>query len=491
MRRYIGLVLGLALYACDKTSETDGGSADASNNTGGDDNDSGQSAAEAGNCCTERMGSSGCSIAAIQTCVCTADDGCCSGDPGWDNLCVDLVADCAGYEATCSNAGGTTGGGGGGASSNDPVSGCSVPATLDDTVSDFMQANNIPGLSAGFVASNGLIWSKGYGYADVDASRLISADTVFALMSISKVFTAVGVMQLVEKGELNLDTNVNDIIDFSVVHPVFPSSAMTTRQLLSHVSGLEGDDYGVLQLNIKTDDADVEPLDQMLAGLLDPASTADDARHGFDRYSNGANYNPDNAPGSAHVYSSIGISLAGYVAQSIAGEGFDQLTQKSIFDALGMTNTSWRLAPYEGKWDQVATMYSTCSGSCVATDAFTFADYPAGSIRSSVSDLARFLAALINNGTFDGQTILSSATVAQMREVPFPDASSSRAVGWYYSGPQGNRLGHGGDDTGASTEMHYDLDTGRGVIMLMNVTRNANTDELLNAFFDAVNANCN
>jgi CubicO group peptidase (beta-lactamase class C family) len=358
---------------------------------------------------------------------------------------------------------------------------CQVSADLDSFISDRMTQTRIPGLAAGLVSAKGLVWSKGYGYADVAAVRGVTKDTIFALMSISKVVSAVGVMQQVEAGKLKLDSDVNDQIKaFDVIHPLFPGVALTTRQLLTHTSGLAGDDYGVLQLNIKMSDADVQPLGEMLASLLTPAG---------DRYDNGANYSA-NGPGSAFAYSSIGISLAGFVAESVSGSSFDQLTQASIFDRLGMTNTSWRLSPYQNKWDQVAVMYNynEAGDTYDPITPFTFADYPAGSIRSSVSDLSKFLAAMINNGTYAGKTIISAATAAEMRQPS--DVEPARGLGWSISqGTAGQvLLQHGGDDAGASTNMIYDLDTGRGAILLMNVTRRPETDLIRDRLLEEANA---
>ncbi|MBI3073682.1 MAG: beta-lactamase family protein [Deltaproteobacteria bacterium] len=363
---------------------------------------------------------------------------------------------------------------GGGATSGDAGTAqpCTVASGLDGFINAAMADNNIPGLSAGIVGPYGLVWSKGYGHADIDAGRLVTADTIFPIMSISKVVTAVGVMQLVEAGRLNLDTNINTYLQsMQLVHPSFPSVSMTARHLLTHTSGIAGDDYGVLQLNIKSSDAEVQPLGEMLAALLTPQGS---------RYADGGNFS-SNAPGTTRTYASIGTSLAGYVAESIADAGFDNLTKASIFDRLGMVNTSWRLSPYDNKRDQLAVgyTYNATDGTFVSNEPFTFSDYPAGSIRTTVPELARFIAALINDGTYAGQAILLPATVAAMRVVQYPDASVNQAVGWTYTLASRTLLGHGGDDVGASTDFKYDVNTKKGAIILMNVTRRPNTDTIL------------
>lgn len=207
-----------------------------------------------------------------------------------------------------------------------------------------------------------------------------------------------------QAGSLGLDTDINSYLTlFQYSNPANPSAPVTVRHLLAHASGLAGDDYGVLQQNIRTNDADVQPLGEMLRDLLSPTGS---------RYNGGANYTA-NAPGSAFTYSSIGISLAAYVAQAASGTTFDVMTGTSIFGALGMSNTSWRLNPYANRQSDLAVMYNWNGTTYEVVAPFTFADYPAGSIRTNVPEIARFLAAIMrDDGTFGGAQILSPAMLA-------------------------------------------------------------------------------
>lgn len=353
---------------------------------------------------------------------------------------------------------------------------CQVSGGLDAWIEGRMAQDNIPGLAAAIVTKNGLAWSKGYGFADIAAQRRVTGDTIFAIMSISKVVTSVGVMQVAESGALDLDADVNSYLTtLRISNPNSPNIPVTSRQLLSHASALAGDDYGVLQGNIRTDDASVQPLGAMLQDLLTPAGS---------RYNGGDNY-ATHAPETQFAYSSIGMSLAGYVAESVTGTDFAALTQSTIFDRLGMTNTSWRLTPYLTR-DDVAVMYQWVDGTSTyePIDRFTFADYPAGGIRSSVNEFSRFLIAMINDGDFGGVRLLSAARAAELRDVPFPNASAIQAHGWSYSFGARITLGHGGDDSGASTDMVYDDDTKKGVLLFMNVTRRPNTDEIIGRLMD-------
>jgi len=360
-----------------------------------------------------------------------------------------------------------------------PITCETISDDLDTFIEARMEETDIPGLAAGIVGPQGLVWSRGYGHANIEEDRAVTPDTVFAIMSISKVFTATGVMQLVAAGDLDLDEDINTYLSaFDVVHPDFPDTAITMRQLLSHTSGIGRDDYGVLQLNIKTSDEEVEPLGEMLQSILTPEG---------ERFDAAAPSYEDTAPGDTFRYSSIAISLAGFVAESVSGTSFDELTAGNIFDVLGMEDTSWRLGPYADRLDEVAVMYDfdELDEEFIPVDHFTFADYPAGSIRSTVRDLSLYLAAMINEGVFEGDEVLSQVAYREMMEVPYPDANSAQALGWNYRFDERTLAGHGGDDSGASTDMYFDVDRGIGVILLMNVTRRPNTDEILARIFEA------
>ena len=353
---------------------------------------------------------------------------------------------------------------------------CEVSADLDSFITDTMALDGIPGLAAGIVTADGLVWSNGYGMANIAESTPVTDETYFALMSISKMVTAAGVMQVVEDGDLDLDTDVNDYFAGVVVPPDIsfeinnPNAAgtVTVKHLLSHTSGLGGDEYGVLQLNIKTSDAQLEPLGEMLAAHFHPDG---------DRYDGGSHYS-GNAAGTNFSYSSFGISVGAYAAEVVSGTGFDELTKGSIFDRLGMANTSWRLNDFDDKLDQLAVMYNPFDGTPEAVDAFTFAEYPAGSIRSNVPELARFLAAIINDGTYGNQQILTPQSVALMEEAHFPDAEGGLGYGLGMFLATEELRAHGGDDVGAATDMAYNRVSGKGVIVLSNMTRSAGNDDI-------------
>ena len=113
---------------------------------------------------------------------------------------------------------------------------------IDSTLDDFIEAKRLEagmvGLGAAIVVDGKLIWAKGYGAADREASKPFTADTVMNIGSISKTFTGVALMRAVEEGKLSLDDDVSMHLPFPVRNPRFPDDPITLRQLATHTSGI-------------------------------------------------------------------------------------------------------------------------------------------------------------------------------------------------------------------------------------------------------------
>jgi CubicO group peptidase (beta-lactamase class C family) len=133
-----------------------------------------------------------------------------------------------------------------------------------------------------------------------------------------------------------------------------------------------------------------------------------------------------------------------------------------------MSNTSWRLAGIDRT--HLATQYDEQHGKPVAVPAFSYIEYPSGSIRTSVDQLAKFLLMFMNGGVYDGVRILSERSIAEMERRQIPRIEDSQALVWYYmSVGRDQVIGHEGRDTGSGCYMFYRPSDKAGVIFLMNL----------------------
>lgn len=196
------------------------------------------------------------------------------------------------------------------------IASCASEKSLDEKIADVDQIfadfqNEMPGAAVMVIENGELIMQKGYGMARVSESTPVTPKSNFRLASVTKQFTSMTILQLIERGQLTFDTSLTDIF------PEFPDygSKITIRHMLQHSSGLK--DYGpmsAMELNRQFTDQDV----------LDFLMTLDDV---------------DFAVGDQHVYSNSAYVVFTKILEKITGEHWRDYVKANIFDPIGMTNT--------------------------------------------------------------------------------------------------------------------------------------------------------
>jgi CubicO group peptidase (beta-lactamase class C family) len=334
----------------------------------------------------------------------------------------------------------------------------SKTAQLDPYLDKIMTKYDLMSLSAAIVKDDKLVWSKGYGYADKELKKNANSNTPYLIASISKTVTGVATMQLVERGKINLDADINTYLPFKITNPKNPRAVITCRHLLTHTSGIVDDYY-----------YQVSQPALFYYGKDPDLSLADFCKAFFT--SGGTYYNAEtfaaNAPGTSYAYSNIAFALLGYVVERAAQQPFDQFTKANIFTPLSMTRTSWRLKDFN--LTDLAMPYDLQNK---PYGHYTFADYPDGGLFTSVNDLSKYLRAFMQGGIWNGKRILSEASVKEMRKFQFPQVENAERQGLAWDGADfglgKNLLGHLGAEQGTNTFMFFDQDTNVGIILFLN-----------------------
>ncbi|MFW6098113.1 MAG: serine hydrolase domain-containing protein, partial [Chloroflexota bacterium] len=174
----------------------------------------------------------------------------------------------------------------------------------------------VAGMTISVVKDGELLFAKGYGYADVENQIPVEADeTLFRPGSVSKLFVWTAMMQQVEAGTLELDTDVNEYLDFQI--PNTFEQPITLRHLMTHTSGFEDQGLG---LYVRSAD-EAAPLGDYLAQNM-----------------------PERVfpPGEIIAYSNYGASLAAYIVQRVTGVPFYEYVEQNIFQPLGMEDSTFR-----------------------------------------------------------------------------------------------------------------------------------------------------
>lgn len=319
-----------------------------------------------------------------------------------------------------------------------------------------MALGNLPGVSAAIVRGDEVVWTRGYGQANLWRDEPVRPSTLFMLASISKTVIATAVMQGVERALFGLDDDVNDILPFPVRTPEHPRRVITVRQLLTLTSSIR-DRWPVWDdLYVKGDST--IPLGIFLEGYLVPGGE-DYRRANF--YST--------KPGSRYRYSNVGAALAAFLVEAASGSGFDAWCETNIFQPLGMDRAGWHLADVPVADVAMPYRWSADRNRYLAYGQYGYPDYPDGALRTTAPQIARHLGMMMNGGVWNGTRVLERDTVREMLRSQIPDTTYGQGLLWYRTRSRGRALiGHNGGDSGVATVAFYDPYDEVGVVVLAN-----------------------
>jgi CubicO group peptidase (beta-lactamase class C family) len=318
-------------------------------------------------------------------------------------------------------------------------------------ISQQIVLNKIPGIACCVVKDNQMIWSGAFGHANLESKIPMDTDLVMNIASISKTFTATAVMQLWEQGRIGLDADINDYLPITIRNPHQPDLPITLFQLLTHSSSIvDGANYDASY----SDGDPVISLEQWITGYLLPGGSYYDAAQNFSVAE----------PGSQHEYSNVGYGLLGYLVEQISGMPFNLYCQQNILAPLDMNHSGWFL--HEIDTSRHITPYEFKEGQNKALNLYSFPNYPDGLLRTSVSELSRFLMAIINGGSYEDARILKKTTLKKMLKLQL-NGDQEQGLCWHLI-PFESLWGHSGGDPGVATYMFFSPSTKIGVIAFQN-----------------------
>ncbi len=294
-----------------------------------------------------------------------------------------------------------------------------VEAFLDGVIGKQMRVDHIPGAAVSIVKDGRLLFTKGYGSADLQAGKPVNAQTtLFRIGSVSKLFTATAVLQLAEQGKLNMHADVNTYLKTFHIPATYPEP-ITLADLLTHTAGFEGRDTG---LQAARTTSDLEPLGQVLAEHM-PARVR--------------------PPGELTAYSNYGYTLAGYIVEQVSGMPFAQYVEQHLFQRLRMRSSTFR-QPVPASLSADLSRGYTYSNGVYHPDPFEVIPMsPAGAMSATATDMARFMLAQLQNGRLGNERILQEATAKAMQTQQFtndPRVPGGMAYGFEEHSRNGQRL---------------------------------------------------
>jgi CubicO group peptidase (beta-lactamase class C family) len=316
-------------------------------------------------------------------------------------------------------------------------------AFLDGLIPMQLQREDIAGAVIAVVKDGQLLFAKGYGYSDAAKKTPVTPEsTLFRPGSISKLFTWTAVMQQVERGKLELDRDVNSYLDFKI--PATYPQAITLRHLMTHTPGFEETQKNLIQQDVRH----LEPLGLYLGSHV--------PRRIF-------------PPGLIPAYSNYGAALAGYIVERVSGQPFNQYVDEQIFKPLGMAHSSFAQPLPDSLKPLMSSGYRVASEPAQPFEVIE--DAPAGALSTAASDLAHFMIAHLQDGRFNGATILRPETARLMhsRQLGPHPALNGMALGFYEQNRNGHRIiSHGGDTVYFHSDLYLIPDVQVGLFMSYN-----------------------
>ena len=343
----------------------------------------------------------------------------------------------------------------------------SIVEKLEDAIKYEIENKNLNAISMAIVDDQQIIWAKGFGYEDPEHQINADAQTIYRVGSVSKLFTDMAIMQKVESGEIDLDAPIQTYLpDFTPNNPY--DKPITLRQLMSHRSGLlrepsEGNYFADDEVSLKATVESIVP-----STLI-------------------------HEPESKTKYSNAAIAVVGYTLEYLYETPYVEYMQENLLAKLGMKNSAFAPNRRINSKLAKASMWSY-DGRIFPAPTFELGMIPAGSLYAPVTDLAKFMMMIFNEGMGPKELVIKKETLKEMTSPQFGGSSTSGfGIGFGLSEHDGyQKIGHGGAIYGFSTQLYALPEIKFGVATASSVDiTNSITRKLSNYSIDLILAKKN
>ncbi len=335
---------------------------------------------------------------------------------------------------------------------------CTKEEIAEKEFKQIIERNKAVGLAVVAVKDNQVVYNKAFGFKDLENQTPMSCNDLFRIASISKSFTATGIMQLVEQGKLKLEDDISDLVGFEVRNPEFPEIPITVRMLLSHSSSMN-DSNGYFTIN------NINP---------DSSATWKTAWNNYE-------------PGTKYEYCNLGYNTLGTIIERVSGERFDKYIVNNILKPLGVyggyevlsldTTKFAKIYEYDSENDTFIHSPAAYATREKEIENYVFGHStpifsPTGGMKISPLDLTKIMMMHMNNGTLNGVKIIDSESSQMMQSGIIPTEGTDTygfAIETTTNLIDGlTMIGHTGSAYGVYTSMFWDADKKFGFVVMTN-----------------------
>ena len=332
---------------------------------------------------------------------------------------------------------------------------------FDELIQNKMEQHGIPGTVIVIVKDGEILFSHGYGYANLDKKIPVDPEkSLFRVGSISKVLTGTAVMQMIEQGKIDMYTDVNEYLHSFQIPATF-DTPITMKHLLTHTAGFDDRYIGKSARNLEDRISLAEYSEKHLPQRIMP-------------------------PGEIYTYSNYGNALAGFIVETVSGMPFAEYIDSAILKPLGMKYSGFELSPDIEPY--LVRGYSDLRGDYRVIPFDYLLDAPAGQFVASGEDMARFMITHLQKGELNGNRILSENAVGEMHSVQFKNHPALHdGVGYTFSiGTMRGELSisHGGAYAGFYALMTLFPEHNSGVFVAHNILKTNFLGEVMEVLLD-------
>ena len=325
-------------------------------------------------------------------------------------------------------------------------------AVLQEAIEQFVQRNSdtTAAMSLSVFTYQDVLLEQSHGYINIAESIPNTPEAVFEWGSVTKLFLPVSVMQLVERGLLDLNANIQTYLPEGFLTKLKYDDPITMKHLLSHTAGFQ---EAVIELFV-SNDSNIRTLEESLR-LLQPAQVF--------------------RPGEVTSYNNFGSALAGYIVERISGQSFHAYVHENIFAPLGMTGTALLPGLSDNAWVKAQRERVQCYTpdlQSIGTLDLSVPWYPAGMATGTISDLRKFGQALLPDSSGASPLFIHPQTLNNLYT---PTSYYANGVtGFNYHGfwaelhLAGTVIGHGGNTVGMSAMLLIDIENDLGTVIMTN-----------------------
>lgn len=325
---------------------------------------------------------------------------------------------------------------------------------FDIKIKSMMYLANHGAISTCIIKNDTIVWEKNYGYSHPYQLKKANNQTIYGVGSITKTITTTAILQLYEKGLIDLKDDINKYLPFEIRNPNYPDIPITIESLITHRSSNQ--DYYIMtpegrdtiqRLYLNKYFNKENPLPDSTLYWLKEALIP------------GGKYYKDECwfdfpPNNKTAYSTMGFLIATAVIENVTKQTIEEYCQKNIFQPLEMKNTSYH--PYILDKKQIARAFL---GTKILKIPIMHYDTGClaggGGIRTTLNDISHYLIMNLNNGKYKNKTILNETTMEKMHNTTYPDEIYTKwhpythGYAWYETEEYGEKLiGHGGGAVG-------------------------------------------